>query len=125
MKIVIVGAGEVGVHIASSLVREGHDLVVIDRDAAKVSQLQSSMDILAVVGDGCVVGREPFAHAPSWARFSILLSRGWAEEIAVERTISQRTNLPDCRPQTTWRRRGLEGQAGASDTHQIYEPTAD
>jgi trk system potassium uptake protein TrkA len=53
MKIVIVGAGEVGVHIASSLVREQHDLVVIERDAKKVAQLQGTMDILAVTGDGC------------------------------------------------------------------------
>jgi trk system potassium uptake protein TrkA len=53
MRIFIVGAGEVGIHIASSLVREGHDLVIIERDADKVSRLQSSMDILAVCGDGC------------------------------------------------------------------------
>ena len=53
MRIFIVGAGEVGVHIASSLVREDHDLVVIERDAKKVAKLQSSMDILAVAGDGC------------------------------------------------------------------------
>ena len=53
MRIFIVGAGEVGIHIASSLVREGHDLVVIERDPEKVARLQSSMDILAVAGDGC------------------------------------------------------------------------
>jgi len=54
MKIFIMGAGEVGVHIASSLVREGrHDLVIIERDAAKVTRLQATMDILAVNGDGC------------------------------------------------------------------------
>ncbi len=53
MRIVILGAGEVGVHIASSLVREQHDLVVIERNPKKVAQLQSSMDILAVAGDGC------------------------------------------------------------------------
>ena len=47
------GAGEVGVHIASSLVREDHDLVVFERDAKKVAGLQSSLDILAVAGDGC------------------------------------------------------------------------
>lgn len=52
MKIFIVGAGEVGSHIATSLVREGHDLVVIDQDASRVRQLQSSVDVLAVQGDG-------------------------------------------------------------------------
>jgi len=53
MKVFIVGAGEVGIHIAQSLIREGHDLTLIERDAKKVSQLQSSMDVLAVCGDGC------------------------------------------------------------------------
>jgi trk system potassium uptake protein TrkA len=52
-KIIIVGAGEVGVHIALSLVREGHDLVVIEKSNEKVERLQKSMDILAVAGDGC------------------------------------------------------------------------
>lgn len=47
------GAGEVGVHIASSLVREDHDLVVFERDAKKVTRLQSTLDALAVAGDGC------------------------------------------------------------------------
>jgi trk system potassium uptake protein TrkA len=56
MKIVIVGAGEVGIHIASSLVREGHDLVIIEKDRKKVANLQKSMDILAVAGDGCDPG---------------------------------------------------------------------
>ena len=53
MRIFIVGAGEVGIHIASSLVLEGHDLVIIERDAKKAADLQSSMDLLAVHGDGC------------------------------------------------------------------------
>jgi trk system potassium uptake protein TrkA len=54
MRIFIMGAGEVGIHIASSLVRERrHDLVVIERDAEKVTRLHSTMDILAVTGDGC------------------------------------------------------------------------
>lgn len=53
MRIIIVGAGEVGIHIASSLVREGHDLVVIEKDPQKVASLHRSMDILAVAGDGC------------------------------------------------------------------------
>ncbi|MCP3979666.1 MAG: Trk system potassium transporter TrkA [bacterium] len=53
MRIFIVGAGEVGIHIASSLVREGHDLVMIERDREKVTSLERAMDVLAVAGDGC------------------------------------------------------------------------
>ena len=53
MKVFIVGAGEVGIHIAQSLIREGHDLVLIERDLKKVAQLHSTMDVLAICGDGC------------------------------------------------------------------------
>ena len=53
MRVFIVGAGEVGIHIAQSLIREGHDLVLIERDSKKVAYLQSKMDVLAVYGDGC------------------------------------------------------------------------
>jgi len=53
MRVFIVGAGEVGIHIASSLAREGHDLVVIELDSAKVDHLQSTLDVLAVAGNGC------------------------------------------------------------------------
>lgn len=52
MKIFISGAGEVGSHIASSLVREGHDVVVVDKDPERVRSLASSLDVLAVHGDG-------------------------------------------------------------------------
>ena len=53
MRIFIVGAGEVGFHIASSLSREGHDLVIIEGDREKVHRLEKSLDVLAVHGDAC------------------------------------------------------------------------
>ncbi len=52
MRIVIVGAGAVGSHLAERLSIEGQDVVVIDNDPAKVEQLQSSLDILAIRGNG-------------------------------------------------------------------------
>jgi len=53
MRIFIVGAGEVGFHIASSLVREGHDLVVIEADAGHAEKVRAELDVMAVLGDGC------------------------------------------------------------------------
>ncbi|NNC92857.1 MAG: hypothetical protein HKN80_10230, partial [Acidimicrobiia bacterium] len=52
MRIVIVGAGAVGSHLAERLSIEGQDVVVIDNDPYMVDQLQSSLDILAVQGNG-------------------------------------------------------------------------
>ena len=51
MRILIVGAGEVGTYIAERLVREGHDLVVLDRNPSAVDRI-NSLDVYGVVGDG-------------------------------------------------------------------------
>jgi trk/ktr system potassium uptake protein len=53
MRIFILGAGEVGYHIASALSLEGHDLVVIEADPERAQRLQSKLDVMSVNGDGC------------------------------------------------------------------------
>ena len=51
MRILIVGAGEVGSSIAANLAKN-HDVVVIETDEAVVEDLNFSLDVLAVQGDG-------------------------------------------------------------------------
>ncbi|MFB6102808.1 MAG: Trk system potassium transporter TrkA [Haloplanus sp.] len=51
MRIIIVGAGQVGSSIAEDLA-ESHDIVVIDRDGDRVDELTYSLDVLTVQGDG-------------------------------------------------------------------------
>lgn len=51
MRVIIVGAGEVGSNIAESL-DEDHEVVVIDTDADQVESLTYSLDVLALEGDG-------------------------------------------------------------------------
>jgi trk system potassium uptake protein TrkA len=51
MRVIIVGAGEVGSNIAASLA-DSHDVVVIDVDPEKVVELTYSNDVLAIEGDG-------------------------------------------------------------------------
>ncbi|MBF0610954.1 MAG: Trk system potassium transporter TrkA [Magnetococcales bacterium] len=51
MEIIIIGAGLVGTSLAKSLSGEGHNVVVIDNDAAVIKRLQESMDIQAMWGD--------------------------------------------------------------------------
>ncbi len=50
MNIIIAGAGEVGTHLAKMLSNEYHDIVVIDSDAEKLSELATSTDLLVVEG---------------------------------------------------------------------------
>lgn len=52
MKIIIVGAGQVGFHIASRLAHENKDVVVIDTDPAAVARVAEKIDVEAVVGSG-------------------------------------------------------------------------
>ncbi|MFC1895766.1 Trk system potassium transporter TrkA [Thermodesulfobacteriota bacterium] len=52
MKIVIVGAGEVGFHIARRLAAENKDVVVIDRDPGAVRRVSESLDVQAMEGSG-------------------------------------------------------------------------
>jgi trk system potassium uptake protein TrkA len=52
LKIVIVGAGEVGFHIASRLAFEKKDVVVIDQNPEALRRVSESLDVQAVQGCG-------------------------------------------------------------------------
>jgi trk system potassium uptake protein TrkA len=52
VKVVIVGAGEVGYQIADRLSREGHDIALIERSAEKVGPLATKLNALVVEGIG-------------------------------------------------------------------------
>ncbi|PIE55485.1 MAG: Trk system potassium transporter TrkA [Dethiosulfovibrio peptidovorans] len=52
MKIVIVGAGNVGYSIAKSLSEEGHDIVVVERDRSVGTKVENELDVAVVFGNG-------------------------------------------------------------------------
>lgn len=52
MNIVIVGAGEVGTHIASQLVAEQKDVVIIEKDPECAARAANMLDCLVVTGEG-------------------------------------------------------------------------
>lgn len=52
MNILIVGAGEVGSHLARLLSRENHDITVIDHDPDKIAGISETLDVLAIEGSG-------------------------------------------------------------------------
>jgi trk system potassium uptake protein TrkA len=52
MRIIIVGAGAVGYHLAERLALEGQDIVVIEADEAKAAKLQQEVDCLVLTGNG-------------------------------------------------------------------------
>jgi trk system potassium uptake protein TrkA len=52
LKIVIVGAGEVGFHIAGHLTHENKDVVVIDKDADALRRVSDNLDVQVIQGSG-------------------------------------------------------------------------
>ncbi len=52
MKGIIVGAGEVGYHIADRLSSEGHDIIVIERDPGRERLLADKVNALVIHGNG-------------------------------------------------------------------------
>ncbi|MCF0207324.1 MAG: NAD-binding protein, partial [Bacteroidales bacterium] len=50
MKIIIAGSGNVGRYLAKKLVKEGHDVVVIDTNKELLREVESSYDLIAING---------------------------------------------------------------------------
>ena len=52
MKVVIIGGGEVGFHVAKALSEEDYDITVIDIDPIKCSRASENLDVIVVEGNG-------------------------------------------------------------------------
>jgi trk system potassium uptake protein TrkA len=83
LKIIIVGAGEVGYHIASLLALENKEVVVVDKDTVALRRLSDNIDVRTLVGSG---------SSPS-----VLEEAGVRQaEILLAVTNSDETNLVAC-----------------------------
>lgn len=88
MKIIILGAGQVGSNLAESLVAENNDITVIDLEPARLALLQDRFDLRTVRG-----------HA---AHPSVLKQAGCDDaDMLVAVTQSDETNLVACRIAST------------------------
>ncbi len=83
MKILIVGAGEVGFHIASRLAAENKDVVVIDKDSRALKRVSEQLDVQVYEGSG---------SSPE-----VLREAGIAQsDVLLAVTDSDETNLVSC-----------------------------
>jgi trk system potassium uptake protein TrkA len=55
MRVIIVGAGEVGFHLAERLSQENQDVVVIETDPERAERATELLDIMTVVGNGASI----------------------------------------------------------------------
>ena len=84
MKIVILGAGQVGGSVAESLVSEQNDITVVDLEPQRLRDLQDRLDLRTVIGSG--------AHP------TVLSEAGIEDaDLLVAVTQSDETNLVACR----------------------------
>jgi trk system potassium uptake protein TrkA len=52
VKVVIIGAGKVGIQLAESLLNEGHDIIIIDSSQDVIDKLTDNFDALIIKGNG-------------------------------------------------------------------------
>jgi len=52
LKIIIIGAGEVGYHIAQKLSEEKQDVILIDKDPEQIRRITENLDVQAILGSG-------------------------------------------------------------------------
>ncbi len=55
MKVLIVGAGEVGFHLAQRLSEEGQDVILIESDPDRAEFASQQLDVMTVVGNGASI----------------------------------------------------------------------
>lgn len=53
MRIIIVGAGEVGFHVARRLAMENKEVVVVDKDSESLRRVSEATDVQTIQGSGC------------------------------------------------------------------------
>jgi len=84
LKIVILGAGQVGSSVAESLVSEANDITLVDIDVARLRNVQDHLDVRTVVGSA--------AHP------SVLAESGIEDcDMVIAVTQSDETNLVACK----------------------------
>lgn len=52
LNIIIVGCGKVGTALTEQLIREGHDITVIDEDSRKIQEITDQYDVMGLCGNG-------------------------------------------------------------------------
>ena len=95
MKIHLIGAGEVGRHMAFRLSGDGHDIVLIEKNESLANDLEGQLDARVMVGDGCSpnflaesgVGECELFLALTSCNNANLVSSSMAKQLGAQKTI--------------------------------------
>jgi trk system potassium uptake protein len=78
MRVLIVGAGAVGFHLASRLAQESQEVVLVDPDAEKIQHATDNLDVLAMQGNGASV---PVLEEAGVRRANLLIAVSGVDEV--------------------------------------------
>jgi len=53
MYIIVIGGGKVGYYLSKALLGEGHEVLVIEKDATRVERIEEELGSICMQGDGC------------------------------------------------------------------------
>ncbi len=83
LNIIIVGCGKVGATLVEQLIKEGHDITIIDKSPKKIQAITNTYDIMGLVGNG--------------ASYSVLVEAGIENtDLIIAVTESDELNLLCC-----------------------------
>ena len=94
-RFVVMGAGEVGFHLAQTLSQEGHDVVVVEADPEQRERVQEELDATVVLGNGAHVpvleaaaaGKSDLFMAVSSNDEANLVAASLAKRLGAKRTV--------------------------------------
>lgn len=122
MRVVIIGAGEVGNYLAQRLAAERHDVIVVENDRARAAEIAEQLDVQVVPGSGSspvVLEQARLATADLLAAVTQndevnLVASAIARDLGVERRIVRLQN-PDLRSDAAERLRDQMGVGVVTD----------
>jgi len=115
MRIVIVGAGEVGAYLAQFLIAENHQVTLIDSDPEKIERLSDHLDLKGFVGSGSSVavleeaeaGRAELLLAVTNQEEVNMLAAYFGKRLGAQHTIARMTSEDALTSHTSFYRRNL------------------
>ncbi|WP_031557727.1 Trk system potassium transporter TrkA [Lachnospira multipara] len=78
LSIIIVGTGKVGTTLVEQLTKEGHNIIIIDKNKDKINTLTSMYDVMGVVGNGASLNVQKDANV---AQADLLIAVTGSDEL--------------------------------------------
>lgn len=93
MYIIVVGAGNVGYYLAKELLTQDHEVLLIEKDAAKLERIEDELGSIGMKGDGCEASTIEEAGAQR-ADLFIAVTDGDEDNLVACQVAKHRFNVP-------------------------------